>query len=85
MLLFADCVLSWRQQALDSWVLCPKAENSAFQTQVPQPFNTAKVHKKTHRVVAQRPTELDVMHSSMDRGNSEVLRAALLFAGGHQA
>lgn len=28
-------VLSWQQQALDSWVLCPKAENSAFQTQSP--------------------------------------------------
>lgn len=38
-----------------------------FQTQVPRPFNTAKVPKKTHRVMAQRPTELDVMHSSIGR------------------
>lgn len=33
---------------------------------IPEPFNTAKVPKKTRRV-AQRPTELDVMNSSMDR------------------
>lgn len=63
----------------------PRQKTQPSKPKVPQPFNTAKVPKKTHRVVAQRPTELDVMHSSMDRGNSEVLRAALLFAGGHQA
>lgn len=52
---------------------------------IPEPFNTAKVLKKTRRV-AQRPTELDVMQFHGQRGmGTDVLRAALLFSGGHQA
>lgn len=48
----------------------PRQKTQPSKPKVPQPFNTAKVPKKTHRVVAQRPTELDVMHSSMDRGKT---------------